>query len=56
MERKLNIAGWILFIVCALLFLAAAVRQGDILTIIGSLVFLVACILFLMPLVNARYR
>ncbi|PLX99109.1 MAG: hypothetical protein C0623_10440 [Desulfuromonas sp.] len=49
-ERKFNIAGWVLFIVCALFFLAAGIKHDDIWTIIGSLIFLVACFVFLVPL------
>lgn len=45
--RRLDLWGWILFLVCALLFTAAGLRDGDVLITIGSVVFLVACVLFL---------
>ena len=51
-EKKAQIIGWLLFVVCALLFLAAGVKNGDLLTLIGSLVFLLACIVFLIPLLS----
>jgi hypothetical protein len=50
--RRAAIGGWILFIVCALFFMAAAWRNQDLLTFIGSLVFLLACLFFLIPLLR----
>jgi len=47
-----QIVGWILFIICAILFLASGLKNNDILTIIGSTAFLFACFLFLYPLVT----
>jgi hypothetical protein len=47
-------AGWLLFVLSALAFLAAAVRAGDGLAIAGSLFFLVACFSFLVPLLRQR--
>lgn len=40
---------WLLFLVCGIIYLAASVRDGDILMIAGSVCFLVAVILFLLP-------
>lgn len=45
--------GWILFLVCALFFIAASWRNRDFLTLIGSLVFFGACLFFLVPLLRA---
>ena len=52
-KRDLNyqLWGWILFIVCALIFTVSSIRMGDMLMLIGSLFFLAACFLFLVPLV-----
>jgi uncharacterized membrane protein YhhN len=47
--RRLKLWGWILFLICALLFTAAGVRDGDVLITAGSVVFAVACVLFLVP-------
>lgn len=47
--QRLNLWGWILFLVCALLFTAAGLRDGDVLITLGSVLFLVACVLFLVP-------
>jgi hypothetical protein len=49
-ELKFQLWGWILFIVCALIFIASSIRVGDGLMLVGSLFFLVACFLFLAPL------
>lgn len=49
---KYQIAGWILFIVCAILFIASSLKNHDTLTFIGSIFFFVACILFLIPIVR----
>lgn len=45
-----QMAGWLLFIVCALLFIAAGWVQRDPLTLAGSVVFLAACFCFAIPL------
>lgn len=47
-----HFAGWILFLVCAVLFLIASARDGDMLTIAASVVFLVACVVFLIPMLR----
>jgi predicted membrane channel-forming protein YqfA (hemolysin III family) len=52
--RKLHLIGWVLFVVCALFFIASSIVNKDLLTFVGSLVFLVACIVFLIPLVQSR--
>jgi hypothetical protein len=41
--------GWILFLVCAVVFILAGVRDRDVLLTVGSILFLVACVLFLIP-------
>jgi energy-coupling factor transporter transmembrane protein EcfT len=45
--------GWVLFVLCALLFLASSVVNGDVLAAAGSLVFLLACGVFLVPVIGA---
>jgi hypothetical protein len=47
-----QIVGWILFVICAIFFLASGLKNDDILTIIGSTAFLIACFVFLYPLVT----
>ena len=51
-EVKYHLAGWILFILCALLFILSALQNGDLILTLASLVFLVACILFLIPILH----
>lgn len=51
-ERKFHLAGWILFLVCALCFIASAAASGDPLYLAGSVFFFVACIAFVIPLVT----
>lgn len=50
--QRLDLWGWILFLVCALLFTAAGLRDGDVLITVGSVLFVVACVLFLLPLLR----
>jgi hypothetical protein len=47
---KWVVAGWLLFIVSALFFIAAAWRAGDLLALVGGIFFLVACFSFLVPI------
>jgi hypothetical protein len=49
---KWIVAGWLLFIVSALFFIAAAWRAGDMLALAGGAFFLVACFSFLVPIVR----
>ena len=48
-EWRLVLAGWILFSLSALFYLAGAIRAGDLLSIFGGLFFFVACLFFLAP-------
>ena len=51
-----QMAGWALFVVCALFYLASSVKHHDLLAGIGSVLFLIACVLFLVPLIGACQR
>ena len=53
-EIKYELAGWILFIICAIFFVASSLKNHDILTFIGSVIFLIACVVFLIPLVKSK--
>ena len=48
-----QIAGWILFVICAFFFIASSLKNHDTLTFIGSVIFLIACIIFLIPIFRA---
>jgi hypothetical protein len=49
-ERRCQLWGWWLFVVSAVFFVAASVRAGDPLGLLGAVFFLVACFVFLAPL------
>lgn len=51
---KWIVAGWLLFIVSALFFIAAAWRAGDLLALVGGIFFLVACFSFLVPIAAGK--
>ena len=53
-ERKFQKWGWILFIICAGLFIASSIRNHDPLSLAASFAFLVACVVFIIPLVSKR--
>ncbi|MGB9441229.1 MAG: hypothetical protein WCB15_25035 [Desulfobacterales bacterium] len=53
-EIKYQLAGWILFIICAIFFIASSLKNHDTLTFIGGVIFLIACIVFLIPLVRSN--
>jgi hypothetical protein len=52
--RRSDVWGWVLFVVCALVFVWASIRDRDPLMTLGSLLFLVACFFFLAPGFPAR--
>jgi hypothetical protein len=51
-----NLCGWLLFVVSAVFFIAAALAGGDPLALAGGVFFLVACLVFLVPLLAGRPR
>jgi hypothetical protein len=50
-ERKFQLSGWILFLVCAGFFIASAIKADDILVLVGSIIFLGGCVVFIIPMV-----
>lgn len=50
---RCQLYGWILFVVCALLFIAAGIVGREPLVFAGSLLFLLACMFFLIPLIDS---
>ena len=52
-ETKYHLVGWILFVICAIVFIASGVNNHDTLTFIGGVIFLIACVFFLIPLVRS---
>jgi len=53
-EIKYQLAGWMLFVICAIFFIASSLKNHDNLTFIGGVIFLIACIVFLIPLVKTN--
>lgn len=53
---KWQITGWMLFVVCAILFIASSIKNQDTLAFIASVIFLISNIIFLVPLVNTYLR
>ena len=47
-----QVAGWVLFVVCAGFFLAAGWRDRDPLVVAGGVLFLLGCFFFLVPLLR----
>lgn len=45
--------GWILFIACAILFIAASIVNWEPLVFAGSIIFLLACFIFMIPLLDS---
>jgi hypothetical protein len=46
---KIQILGWVLFILSACGFLVSSIRSGDSWGLVGGLFFLLACFVFLIP-------
>ena len=55
-NRRLQLCGWVLFLLCGLLFIAESVRTYSMLLIFGSLLFLVGCILCMIPLLESMFQ
>ena len=51
-KDRYALAGWLLFILCAVFYLASSLKNHDLLAVIGSGLFLIACLVFMVPLVR----
>ncbi|MDP9022046.1 MAG: hypothetical protein M3N57_04950 [Actinomycetota bacterium] len=49
-----ELIGWLLFLAGVVLFLMAGIRDGDLLTTVGSVLFLAGVIAFLVPALSDR--
>ncbi|MFQ6121720.1 MAG: cytochrome oxidase subunit III [Dehalococcoidales bacterium] len=56
LERKWNLFGWVLFVMCAGFFIASAVKSNDNWGLVGSIIFMGACVVFIIPLVTKGNR
>lgn len=50
-DEKFQLAGWLMFIACAVLYLIASIESRSATSFWGSLIFLVACVVFMVPLI-----
>jgi hypothetical protein len=55
-RQGFELAGWVIFVASAAMFIASGVRAGDAFSTAGSVLFLGACFVFLAPLVHERRR
>ena len=55
-EKTYHIWGWILFIICAFLFIAGSLVNGDPWGLAGSIIFLAACICFIIPIFQNKRK
>ena len=55
-ELRAQLWGWVLFVLCGLLFTLAALRANDIVSIAASITFLLGCLVFIIPLVKAIWQ
>ena len=53
-DRQWILTGWWLFVVCAVFFIAASARSGDLIALLGSIAFMSANIAFLIPFYRAN--
>ena len=51
-KDRYALAGWLLFVLCAVFYLASSLKNHDPLAIIGSVLFLGACLVFMVPIVR----
>jgi predicted membrane channel-forming protein YqfA (hemolysin III family) len=55
-NARYQLAGWILFIVCAFCYIISSLIHGDAWTFAGSVIFLMACLLFLVPMLKKKEK
>jgi uncharacterized membrane protein YtjA (UPF0391 family) len=53
-KNRFELAGWILFVICAILFIISSWQSQDMLLLAGSILFFLACILFIIPLLTHK--
>lgn len=52
-SKRMQVFGWILFFVCALLFVAEGFLSQSPLLLTASLLFLIGCLFFIVPLLKS---
>ena len=56
MDSRLEFIAWLLFLVCALLFLISGLRNNDLWTIIASILFGIGVVLFLVEFKHKKEK
>lgn len=51
-QKKYEMTGWFLFIICAIFFIISGFKSQDIILVVASFIFLFACFVFLVPLIK----
>ena len=51
---KYEYIGWVIFVFSALMYIAAGLKSGDVLSILGGILFLLACAFFLLPIMSLK--
>ena len=54
LERRCQLAGWIVFIMCSLLFMVSSFLNRDTWGFAAAAIFLLGCVLFLAPFLLLR--
>ncbi|MCY4625169.1 MAG: hypothetical protein OXC99_09265 [Chloroflexi bacterium] len=54
MNRRLELAGWMLWLVGVVFFTVSGLRNGDVWTVIGSVLFGVGIVCLLIPLLRRK--
>ena len=50
-EEKYHLAGWAMFVICAIFYIIAAIEGESLTSLIGGVIFLFACFAFMIPLI-----
>ncbi len=53
-EKHYQIIGLLGFIVAGFIFIAAGIKSGDMLTILGSTVWILSCLVWMIPLLKPK--
>jgi len=51
-NKRFHLLGWLLFLVCAIFFIAQDLDTGNVMGLIGSVIFLLGCFAFIVPLLK----
>ncbi|MGJ3239958.1 MAG: hypothetical protein ACFE0Q_14700 [Anaerolineae bacterium] len=51
-EQKWQLGGWLLFVICAMLFIVDSLQHDNFVLLIASILFFVACLFFIVPLIQ----